>query len=307
MSELDFDNLIACITKDCFCTEFDKRGCPDIKLECWEHAKYTGDCHCCCLCDFMNSLAVDMWKSYLPAIECNFKKCQHLSVPHSCAQCKCICSDSVKFGCTCSDCAPEYQEIPVSPPPTPGQEKRSRSSEDDETDIDEPDLKKVCIPYPGELLDDAIINMKVIRAEEYDMDEADTDFCSAKNPDPEYELPDPGPDQSVMEWDMWRPSYLRSYRPPAGSVFGGWADHNIGLKCKPEVKLYTHEEAVKLFCPLNMNKPDSLWSEDMCVSDMYEMALRCPCEEEKCVNILLRLRACIRLREEVKEAISALE
>ena len=56
-----------------------------------------------------------------------------------------------------------------------------------------------------------------------------------------------------------------------------------------------------------MDEPDSAWTEDMGVSEMYEMALKCPCEEKTCVNILLRLRSCMRLKFEVDDAISALQ
>ena len=97
------------------------------------------------------------------------------------------------------------------------------------------------------MLDDAIVNMKIIRPDDYDVDETDEDFCSAKNPDPEYEEPEPSQSRPEMDWDLWRPVFLDTYRPPIGCVFGHWVKQNTGLKVKPEVKLYSHEEARRLF------------------------------------------------------------
>ena len=76
MSANDFDDLKACINKQCYCAQFvkgGKGGCPDIKLECWEHNQHTGACHCCVLCDYLNSLHVELWKDLLPAIQCNLQ------------------------------------------------------------------------------------------------------------------------------------------------------------------------------------------------------------------------------------------
>ena len=103
------------------------------------------------------------------------------------------------------------------------------------------------------------------------------------------------------------PFTRETYRPPAGFFFGHWVHQNTGLKCKPEAKLYSHKEAREQFCSLNMDKPDSAWTEYMGVPQMYEIPLKCPCEDKVCINILLRLRACMRLKHEVYDAISALE
>ena len=222
------------------------------------------------------------------------------------------------FGLVVLDCVTEYQQpqedddgLPLTPPTSPSSPsqgvKRSHEETDTDQEREEPVFKKLEIPYPDELLDDAIINMKIIRPDDYEVDESDEDFCSAKNPDPEYEDTEPCMLASVEIWDEWRPFYMKSYRPPLGLVFGHWAKQNMGLRVKPEAKLYTHEEARLLFCPLRMDEPNSAWSKDMGVSEMYEMALKCPCEEKTCVNILLRLRSCMRLKFEVDDAISALQ
>ena len=318
MSEDEFDSLRACLTDRCYCAEFVKGGlggCPDIKVHCWQHDEHTADCPACTLCDYLDSLDNKLWKWHLSRIECNLKKCEHEKVAHTCLSCKCICKKCVKdfwVGCICNDCITEYQqpedsenELPMTPPTSPSR-KRSRS-ENDTDNHDEPVFKKLEIPYPDELLDDAQINMQIIRPEHYDVGETIEEFCSAKNPDPEYEDTEPGPYATECVWDQWRTIYTETYRPPAGFVFGHWVHQNTGLKYKPEAKLYSHEEARELFCPLNMDKPDSAWTEYMGVPQMYEMALKCPCEDKVCINILLRLRACMRLKYEVYDAISALE
>ena len=324
MSEEEFDSLRACLTDRCYCAEFVKGGlggCPEIRLQCWEHADHTAGCPACILCDYLDSMDIKLWKWHLSRIECNLKKCAHDRVAHTCLSCECICGKCVKdfwVGCVCKDCVTEYQQpqeddddLPLTPPTSPSSPSRGVKRSHEETDTDqkreEPVFKKLEIPYPDELLDDAIINMKIIRPDDYDVDESDEDFCSAKNPDPEYEDTEPCMLASVEIWDEWRPFYMESYRPPLGLVFGHWAKQNTGLRVKPEAKLYTHEEARLLFCPLRMDEPDSAWTEDMGVSEMYEMALKCPCEEKTCVNILLRLRSCMRLKFEVDDAISALQ
>ena len=85
-------------------------------------------------------------------------------------------------------------------------------------------------------MDDAKINMQIIRPDDYDVYETDEDFCSSKNPVPEYEDTEPCMLASVEIWDEWRPLYMETYRPPLGLVFDNWVKQNTGLKAKPEVK-----------------------------------------------------------------------
>ena len=161
------------------------------------------------------------------------------------------------MGCVCDKCIQEYQERPLSPipssPPIKGDKRLRSDMEESDMDV-EPELKKFNIPYPDILLEDTIVNLKILRPEDYDdVEETVTDFCSAKNPDPEFEASEPDPEfTSEMDWYMWRPIYIDSYRTPAGYVFGHWVTYNEGCKSKPKAKLYTPEEAIQMFCPLNM-------------------------------------------------------
>ena len=79
MSEDEFDSLRACLTDRCYCAEFVKGGlggCPDIKVQCWQHDEHTADCPACTLCDYLDSLDYKLWKWHLSRIECNLKKCE---------------------------------------------------------------------------------------------------------------------------------------------------------------------------------------------------------------------------------------
>ena len=184
MSEEEFDSLRACLTDRCYCAEFVKGGlggCPEIRLQCWEHADHTTDCPACTLCDYLDSMDIKLWKWHLSRIECNLKKCAHDRVAHTCLSCECICGKCVKdfwVGCVCKDCVTEYQQpqeddddLPLTPPTSPSSPSRGvkRSHEETNTDQEreEPVFKKLEIPYPDELLDDAIINMKIIRPDDY--------------------------------------------------------------------------------------------------------------------------------------------
>ena len=145
MSEGDFDELRSHVISTCYCTEFSKgaaAGCPELKLECWRHPKMVHDCDACILCDYLNPLGDHkVWKMYLSKIKCNLQKCEHEWVAHSCTECPCICGECIK-DCICSECIPEYQEMPVI------------NSDSDLSDYKLPD--KVYIPYPDDLLEDAI-------------------------------------------------------------------------------------------------------------------------------------------------------
>ena len=78
------------------------------------------------------------------------------------------------------------------------------------------------------------------------------------------------------------------------------------IKCKPWPILCTLQEAIEKFCPLDMDKPGSVWTEDMGVTDMYKLALKCPCSNVRCAEILLRLRSCERLKYKVQDALGFL-
>ena len=184
------------------------------------------------------------------------------------------------------ECIPKYQEMPV--------------IIESESEYEVPD--KIYIPYPDDLLEDCITNMKIIRPEDFEIIEHINDFCSAKNPYPPYEAPEPHPDALESTWYVWRPMFIETYRPPVDMVFEGWGPEVLGMnKCKPWPKLCSREEAIEKFCPLNMDKQGSAWSEDMCMSDMYQLALKCPCSDVRCGEILLRLRNCESLKYRVKE------
>ena len=65
MSEDEFDSLRACLTDRCYCAEFVKGGlggCPEITLQCWEHADHTAGCPACILCDYLDSMDIKLWK-----------------------------------------------------------------------------------------------------------------------------------------------------------------------------------------------------------------------------------------------------
>ena len=86
MSDNEFDSLRACLTDRCYCAEFVKGGlggCPEITLQCWEHADHTAGCPACILCDYLDSMDIKLWKWHLSRIECNLKKCAHDRVAHT--------------------------------------------------------------------------------------------------------------------------------------------------------------------------------------------------------------------------------
>ena len=90
-------------------------------------------------------------------------------------------------------------------------------------------------------------------------------------------------------------------------VFEDWAPEVLGMiKFKPLPILCTHEEAIKKFCTLNMDKPESVWTEEMSMTDMYRIALKCPCSNVRCSEILLRLRMCYKVKYEVNQALDFL-
>ena len=160
-----------------------------------------------------------------------------------------------------------------------------------------PNFDTCSIPYADELIDEVKDNVGVIRM--IDHKENVSDFCSVKNPASYYEEREPGPFASVEDWDEWRQLYQETYRPPQGYVFGHWVRSNTGLKVKPEARLYDIPKAIELFCLLNMDTANSVWWSEMCITDMYEAVLRCPCEDKACIRILLRLRECMSVKKEV--------
>ena len=135
------------------------------------------------------------------------------------------------------------------------------------------ECNKVYIPYPDDLLEDAIDNINCIRPEDYVIEHIN-DFCSAKNPDPPFEAPEPDPEALESTWYMWGPMFIETYRPLVNMVFEDWAPEVLGMiKFKPLPILCTHEEAIKKFCPLNMDN-ESVWTEEMSMTDMYRIALK---------------------------------
>ena len=82
--------------------------------------------------------------------------------------CPCICnSGDCPKGCVCSEFITEYQEMTF--------------LTESESEDDLPELNKVDIPYPDDLLEDAVCNLSIIRPDDYDNEqETVADFCSAK-------------------------------------------------------------------------------------------------------------------------------
>ena len=52
--------------------------------------------------------------------------------------------------------------------------------------------------------------------------------------------------------------------------------------------------------------PESVWTEEMSMTDMYRIALKCPCNNVRCSEILLRLRMCYKVKYEVNQALDFL-
>ena len=185
----------------------------------------------------------------------------------------------------------EYQEIPVSP---------ASSEEEAEPSGDH-------VPFADEILQDCVHGLQLIYPKDYDVHEYLHEFCSAKHPDPPYEAPQPDPGASDMAWHVWRPLYRETYRPPVGQVFEDWCPEATGYwKRKPQAMLCSTSEAVLRYCPLNMGLPDSFWRDGMTVTEMYRLALKCPCTQHRCTELLMRLRTCMRMKLKVSEALNKL-
>ena len=117
--------------------------------------------------------------------------------------------------------------------------------------------------------------------------------------------PLPEPEALESTWYLWRPTFIETYRPMVDMVFEDWGPEVLGV-IKPWPILCTLQEAIEKFCPLNMDKPGSVWTEDMGVTDMFKLALKCPCSNVRCAEILLRLRSCERLKYKVQDALGFL-
>ena len=286
MDEEQYEDLWCHVTKNCFCNEFTVEGhaCPDIELMCWRHDKMDKKCDACVLVDYLNPMDTSLWRTSLPRLKCNMLRCPHKWVAHSCAECVCICE---------GEFPPEYQEIPMFDSPV---------------DSNPPEDHSDKVPFAEDILKDCLHGLEVIYPKDCDVYEHLHDFCSAKHPDPPYEAPQPSQGAPDMEWHLWRPLYRETYRPPAGQVFEDWApEPTRDWKRKPQAMLCSTNEAVQRYCPLNMGLPDSFWREqDMTVTEMYRLALKCLCTQTQCTELLMRLRTCMCMKLKVRQALKKL-
>ena len=292
MDEEQYEELWCHVTKNCFCNEFltvEGQACPDIELVCWRHDKMDKKCDACVLVDYLNPMDISLWRTSLPRLKCNMLRCPHKWVAHSCAECECVCN---------SEFPPEYHEIT---------EYQEIPMFDDDSLDAVPENNTDKVPFAADILKDCLHGLELIYPKDYEVDEYLHDFCSAKHPDPPYEAPQPAELAPDMEWYVWRPLYRETYRPPAGQVFEDWAPEPTGAwKRKPQAMLCSTSEAVQRYCPLNMGLPDSFWKENMTVTEMYRLALKCPCTQNECSELLLRLRTCMRMKLKVREALKKL-